>query len=192
MALIDDIYTFFKLAAKHPGIGHNPDADPSINHFFGFNFEEFDTNCAKSNSEDNSNFFPCLGLSDSPHSGLSGSFSSGFSETSMTSNLTINVLLLDKPTEEGDYEAEKTIYDNLYPVMQDIVNFIEWKVAQGRIAFGPRSNFPWLDQIDMTTMPFVRIGPKGVAKAYGYKLTLNFKQQTYADPNINPLISILV
>ena len=108
----------------------------------------------------------------------------------MTNSLTINVLLLDT-CDQGVYADEEAIYDALLPVMKDLVNFIQWKVAQGLIQYGPMSNFPWLDQIDMTNMPFVRVGPKGAAKAYGYKLTLNFKQQAYADPNINPLISIL-
>ena len=176
MGLITDISNFFQAAATHPLIGHAPAADPPVDHFYGFNFEEMETKSKRGN------FFPCLGLSDSPHSGLQGSYSAA--DTSTTIITGINVLVLDI-FEQGKYNAEYELYDRLKPFMDDLVNYIQWKVAKG-----PLSDYPFLDLIDLTSMQIVRTGPKGTAKAYGWKLSIAFRQRGI-NKNNNPLNTIL-
>lgn len=179
MALIADIQAFFQLVAQHPLIGHAPGATPPVNRFYGYNFEEFETN-----TKDNPGFFPCLGLSDSPHSGLQGSYSSGAEETSVTNMMGVNVLILDQ-VEQGNYNAEYELYDRLLPVFRDLVRWIQWKVAQG-----PLTEYQFLDTLDMTTINVVRVGPKGAARAYGWKLSIAFKHRS-VNSNTNPLNTIL-
>ena len=177
MALISDILAFFQLVATHPGIGHAPAADPPVDRFYGFNFEEFETK-----SKSTPNFFPCLGLSDSPHSGLQGSYTA--TDTSITSITGINVLVLDS-VKMGDYDAEYELYDRLKPVCDDLINYIQWRVAQG-----PLSTYRFLDVIDLSSMNLVRVGPKGTAKAYGWKISIAFRQRGI-NQNTNPLNTIL-
>jgi len=176
MALIADIYNFFELAATDARIGH---VIGGRKRFYGFNFEEFETA-----SKTQSDFFPCLGLSDAPHSGLVGSYNSSYEETSVASSIGINVLILDNP-EQGNYAQEKDIYDALLPICDDLILYIHAKVS-----LGCQSTWPFLDRIDMSSINMVRVGPKGSAKAYGWKIFIAFKKRA-VNKDSNPFNSIL-
>lgn len=176
MSIIAEIYNFFEQAATDARIGH---VIGGRKRFYGFNFEEFETN-----TKDENDFFPCLGLSDAPHSGLVGSYTSGPEETSVASMIGINVLILDNP-EQGNYTQEKDIYDALLPVCDDLILYIHAKVS-----LGCQSTWPFLDRIDLSSINISRVGPKGTAKAYGWKIFIAFKKRRI-NTNYNPFNSIL-
>jgi len=180
MGLISDIYNFFETAAAHPAIGHAPAATPPVKRFYGYNFEEFEAQ--KSNTE----FFPCMGLSDSPHSGLSGTMSSGLEDTSVTDMLTVNVMILDIFT-LGKYADEKDLYDRLKLVVNDLILYIHAKVSLG---CDYDYEYRFIDTIDLGSISYARVGPKGTAKAFGWKISMSFRSRSI-NSDANPLNTIL-
>lgn len=173
MAITADIYNLFsKIAETHPIIGHQPNANPPINHFYGFSLDE-----TISGSVDNS-FFPCLGLSKNTHAPLSGAYK--YTGTDALKNNSFSVLLLDT-VEQNNYESEAATYDRMESVMDDIVSWLFNKIAGG-----DQCDFELLEMIDADKIYFNRVGPLTTANAFGWEIVFTFKN-TVEFTSANPL-----
>ena len=170
-----DIKAFFEKVAQHPSIGHSID-DADNCHFFGYNFNELLV------AERSKIKYPCSGLSDNTHTSLSGTYSSNEAGVERINN--IQVLWLDKPVESGTM-AEEAVYDAMIIPADDFMLWLTDFIGKGMVC-----EYPFLKKIDLSKVSLMRIGPKGVANAFGWKLNLPFKKRTINDLG-NPLNAIL-
>jgi hypothetical protein len=179
MSQFAEILEFFEKAATVAGIGHVANGGPK--RFFGYNFQEFDDAC-----KNNPDAFPAMLLSDSPHSGLSGSYLSA-DESSLIFTEVVHVLLLKTipSTTDDAYQAEYAIYDTLKPIIDQLILWMHNLAMNGQTPGMISSGYLFIDQINFNGITVQRVGPKGAAKAYGLKLIIPFRErQVYSSDNI--------
>lgn len=175
MADISDIKTFFEQVATHPAIGHVI-GDETKSHFFGYQYNQL---ISESKNKIN---YPALGLSDRTNQSLNGSYQ--FDGTSIKAPLSINLLIVDQLM-NGDIIGEEAIYENLRGVADDIVLWLS-SYAMARLT----RNYPFLDRVDLSNVPIVRVGPIGTAPLYGYMIKIALSGR-FVNYDANPLNTIL-
>ncbi len=162
MSLINDISALFtKIAATHPSIGHNPGA--GVYRFYGYNMDE-------SNSGDrNKMSFPRMGLALKTHAGLSGRIDNAGG--AFRNNLYAEIIMITK-AKTNDYAGEQAAYDLMYAVMVDIINWI----LHEAVTVAEQGPWPVIGLVDIGSITFSRVGPVTQDRAFGWKMTILFKQ----------------
>ena len=123
-----------------------------------------------------------MGLSAKTKANLSGRYSF---KSDTEKRFTFSVLLLAR-VDQGNYADEKSVYDSLETVMDDIVTWIH-EVAHTK----PECFGGIVSELDLDNMSFNRVGPYGSDNAHGWELQLLTKTNLEYDYQANPLRNLI-